>query len=163
MKAIVAADRNWGIGYENHLLVSIPGDMRFFRETTMGQIVIMGRKTWESLPGRKGLPGRVNIVMSANGTYTAEGAIVVHGVEELHDTLALYEDKDAFVIGGSGIYRLLLPYVDIAYVTKIDHVFRADCFFPDLESDENFVMAHESEEHTCFDLGYRFTTYKRCK
>lgn len=161
MKAIVAADRNWGIGYQNKLLVSIPADMRFFREMTMGKVIIVGRKTLESFPGGRPLPGRTNIVLTKNASYKVKGAIVVHSMEELEKELANYNPDDVFAAGGESVYRMLLPQTDTVYVTRIDHRFSADTFFPDLDGDPAFALAEESEEQTCFDLEYRFTTYRR--
>lgn len=161
MKAIVAADRNWGIGYQNKLLVSIPGDMRFFREMTMGKVIVMGRKTLESFPGKKPLPGRANIVLTKNRQYSVPGVCTVNSTQELMEKLSEYDENDVFVIGGESVYRLLLPHVDTVYVTKIDHSFSADTYFPNLDEDPAFSLVEEGEEQTCFDLEYRFTTYRR--
>ena len=84
MKAIVAADRNWGIGYQNRLLVSIPSDMKFFRQTTTGHVVVMGRKTLESFPNGLPLKNRTNIVLTANKDYAVKDAIIVHSEKELY-------------------------------------------------------------------------------
>ena len=147
MKAIVCVDQNWGIGYRGELLFHIPEDMKMFRERTTGQIVIMGRKTLESLPGGRPLPDRVNIVMTrakklpAESTGDAEAQdasakmIAVHSAAELTEALALYPEKEQYVIGGGEIYRLLLPLCDTAYVTVVNGIRSADTFFPDLDAD----------------------------
>ena len=83
MRAILNADRNWGIGFQNRLLVHIPSDMRFFREHTTGNVVVMGRKTLESLPGGRPLADRDNIILSRDPSFSVKGAAVVHSVEEL--------------------------------------------------------------------------------
>ena len=88
MIAIVAADKNWGIGLKNELLVRIPSDQKFFRETTIGKVVVMGRKTLESFPGKKPLADRVNIVLTRNTSYNPEGVKVVHSVEELENEIS---------------------------------------------------------------------------
>ena len=90
MKASVAADRNWGIGYQNRLLVSIPSDMKFFRQTTTGHVVVMGRKTLESFPNGLPLKNRVNIVLTKNKNYQVKDAVIVHSEEELLEELKLY-------------------------------------------------------------------------
>ena len=161
MKAILSADRNWGIGYQNKLLVSIPSDMRFFREMTEGKVIVMGRKTLESFPESKPLPNRVNIVLTRDQGYQAPGAVVVHSMEELKEELKKYSGEEIFVIGGGQIYRELLPLCDKAYVTKVDRAFDADVYFPDLDQDPQWKMTKVSEEQTYFDLEYVFAVYER--
>lgn len=161
MKLIVAVDRNWAIGKNNRLMWSIPADMKFFRETTKGNVVIMGRKTLESFPQGQPLPERVNIVLTRDPGYRVKGATVVHSVEEAVKEAGKCTPKELFVIGGESIYRQMLPLCDTAYVTKIDHAFDADTYFPNLEEDEEWRMTKISEEQTCFDLEYYFTVYER--
>ncbi len=160
MNLIVAVDKNWAIGKDNRLMWSIPADMKYFREMTKGNIVIMGRKTLESFPQGQPLKDRVNIVVTRNESYKAKGAVIVHSVEEALKEAAKYEGE-VFVIGGESIYRAMLPYCGRAYVTKIDHAFEADTWFPDLDKDEEWQMTKISEEQTCFDLEYHFTVYER--
>ena len=117
MNVIVAVDDNWAIGMQNKLLVSIPADMKFFRETTMGKVVVMGRKTLESFPGGQPLKKRTNIVLTRDKQYQVKDAIVVHTVEELLEELKKYDEKDIYVIGGETVYRQLLPYCKVAHVT----------------------------------------------
>lgn len=161
MKAILAADKNWGIGYNNHLLVSLPSDMKFFRQTTTGKVVVMGRKTLESFPNGMPLKNRTNIVLSGNQNYQVKDAVVVHSEDELMEELEKYDTDDIFVIGGESVYRMMLPHCDTVYVTKIDRAFQADTFFPDLDEMDEWVMTEESEEQTCFDLEFCFTKYER--
>ncbi len=158
MNLIVAVDKNWGIGKNNDLLFSIPKDMKFFRETTTGKTVIMGRNTLESFPNKKPLPKRRNIVITTNTSYEVEGAEIVNSVEAAVNLA----DNDAFVIGGSSIYKQMLDYCDTAYITKVDADGGADCFFPNLDKDGNFKLVYESEPVE--DNGYTLTfcTYKRC-
>jgi len=163
MKAIAAADKNWGIGYKNRLLVSIPSDMKFFRQTTTGKVVVMGRKTLESFPNGMPLKNRTNIVLTSNRNYQVKDAVLVHSEEELLEELKKYDSEDIYVIGGESIYRMLLPYCDTALVTKIDHAFQADAYFPDLDAMDDWEMTEESEEQTCFDLEFCFTKYERKK
>lgn len=160
MNIIVAADKNWAIGKDNKLLVSIPADMKFFRETTKGNIVVMGRKTLESFPQGQPLQKRVNIVISKNPDYQVKGAVVVHSVEEAIEECKKY-DGEVYVIGGESIYRSMLPYCDTALVTKIDHAYAADTYFPNLDEDPEWKMTKVSDEQTYFDLEYVFTIYER--
>lgn len=161
MKAILSADRNWGIGCQNKLLISIPSDMKFFRETTTGHTVVMGRKTLESFPGGQPLKNRRNIVLTRNPGYSVKGAEVVRSPEELLKLLEGSPLEDAYVIGGGEVYRLLLPYCDTVYVTKIDFAYQADTFFPNLDESPEWELAEESEEQTCFDIEFTFRTYRR--
>ncbi len=161
MKAILSADKNWGIGYQNRLLVSIPSDMKFFRQTTTGKVVVMGRKTLESFPNGMPLKNRTNIVLTGNKGYHVKDAVIVHSKEELLEELKKYDTDDVYVIGGESIYRMLLPYCSTVYVTKIDQAFQADTFFPNLDEMDEWVMTEEGEEQTCFDLEFVFTKYER--
>lgn len=133
MNLIVAVDKNWAIGLHNKLLVSIPADMKFFRETTMGKVVVMGRKTLESFPGGQPLKRRTNIVLTSDKNYKVKDAVVVNSVEALLEELRQYNDEDIYVIGGESIYRQLLPYCKVAHITKIDHAYEADTYFPNLD------------------------------
>ncbi len=164
MKMIAAADAKWGIGKDNRLLVSIPADMKFFREMTTGHTVVMGRRTLESFPGSRPLKGRKNIVLTSSDSLKADGLWTVHSAEELMTLLSedpAFAGEEVFCIGGGSIYRLLLPYCDTAYITRIDHVYEADTFFPDLESDPEWELVQESDEQIYFDLTYHFQTYRR--
>ena len=148
MNIIVAADKNWGIGRNNELLVSIPADMKMFREETTGKVVVMGRKTLESFPNGLPLKNRTNIVITGNRDYQVKGAVIVHSIEE-----ALKEVDS--------IYKQMLPYCDTAHVTKIDFAYEADAYFPNLDEDPDWEITAESEEQTYFDLEYAFVKYER--
>lgn len=161
MKAILSADRNWGIGYQNKLLVSIPSDMRFFREMTEGKVIVMGRKTLESFPNGLPLKKRINIVLTHDRSYQVKDAVIVHDKEELLEELKKYREDDVFVVGGGSVYELLLPYCDTAYVTRIDMAYQADTFFPDLDQNPEWELTEESDEQTCFDIEFTFTVYRR--
>lgn len=161
MNLIAAADKNWAIGYKNKLLVSIPADMKFFRQMTTGKVIVMGRKTLESFPNGLPLKNRTNIVLTGNRGYQVKDAVIVHTVEELLKELEQYDTEDIFVVGGESIYRQMLPYCSRAYITKIDHAYQADTYFPNLDEMEEWKLAEEGEEQTCFDLEYAFTTYER--
>lgn len=161
MNLIVAVDKNWAIGCGNRLLVSIPSDMKFFRETTTGKVVAMGRKTLESFPGGQPLKNRINIVLTSDQSYRAGDAIIVHSIEEMVSELKKYDQKEIYVIGGESIYRQLLPYCDMAHVTKIDHGYDADTYFPNLDEMDDWALTGVSEEQTYFDLEYVFARYER--
>lgn len=160
MNLIVAADKNWAIGKDNKLLVSIPADMKFFRQTTTGKVVVMGRKTLESFPNGLPLKNRVNIVLTRNEDYRVQDAIVVHSMEELRRELRKYNSEDIYVIGGDSVYRQLLPYCSLAHVTRIDHAYEADTYFPNLDELPQWHLAGDSDEQTYFDLEYAFMLYQ---
>lgn len=152
-------DKNWAIGKNNELLVHIPNDMKMFRQTTTGKVVVMGRKTLESFPNGMPLPKRTNIVLTRDVKYNVKGAIVVHDKDALMEELKKYPDEDIFIIGGESIYRMMLPYCDTAHVTKTDYAYDADTFFPNLDQMEQWKITAEGEEETYFDLEYQFLKY----
>lgn len=161
MNIIVAADRNWRIGKNNSLLVQIPRDQKMFREMTTGKVVVMGRKTLESLPQKQPLANRTNIVLSENPKFKVKGAIVVHSMDELMEELKKYDDDDIYIVGGESVYRQLLPYCNTAHVTKIDYTYEADAHFPNLDELQEWHITADSEEQTYFDLEYVFLKYER--
>lgn len=163
MNLIVAVDKNWAIGKGNQLLVSIPQDMKFFRETTMGKVVVMGRKTLETFPGGQPLKKRTNIVLTRDKDYEVKDAIVVHTIEELLEELKNYDSEEIFVIGGETVYTQLLPYCNLAHVTKINHAYEADTYFPNLDEMDDWEVTGVSDEQTYFDLEYEFVRYERVK
>ena len=161
MIIIAAVDRNWAIGKDGHLLAHISKDMKHFAQTTTGHVIVMGRKTLESFPGGKPLKNRVNLVLTGDRNYRAEGATVLHSVEEVLEELKNYPDKEAWCIGGGSIYRQFLPFTDEVDVTRIEHVYEADTFFPDLDADPEWEITGISDEQTYFDLIYHFVRYER--
>lgn len=160
MNLIVAVDKKWAIGRNNKLLVSIPADMKFFRQTTTGKVVVMGRKTLESFPNGLPLKNRTNVVLTKNENYKVQDAVVVHSMEELKKELKKYDSEDIYVIGGASVYRQLLPYCRFAHVTKIDHAYEADTYFPNLDELTEWSIAGDSDEQTYFDLEYAFMLYQ---
>ena len=160
MNLIAAVDSNWGIGKNNQLLVKIPTDMKFFRETTTGKVVVMGRKTLESFPNGQPLKNRVNIVLTHDKTYQVKDAVLVYSLEELWKELEKYESENIYVIGGESIYDQLVDACDTAHITKIDYAYDADAHFPNLDERPEWQITQDSEEQTYFDLIYHFTTYK---
>lgn len=163
MNLIVAVDKNWAIGNKNELLVRIPADQRFFREETTGKVIIMGRRTLESFPQKKPLPNRTNIVISRKADYKVDGATVVGSIEEALELVKEYKSEDVFVIGGDSIYHQMLPYCDVAHITKIDYAYEADTYFPNLDEMPDWKITEQSDEQTYYDLEYWFIKYEKQK
>ena len=161
MNMMVCADSRWGIGKKVGLLVRSPADQRMFREHTVGNVVLGGRKTMEGLPGKMPLNGRVNIVLTSKKGYTFGDAVIVHSMEEALLELKKYEEDRIYIIGGGKVYQEFLPYCNRVYVTKVDYQYEADTFFPNLDKSDEWVMTHDSEEQTYYDLEYYFTIYQR--
>ncbi len=161
MNAIVAVDNNWAIGCKNSLLVRIPADHKNFRQETTGKVVVLGRKTLETFPQGMPLPNRTNIILSTNPDYQVKDAVVVHNKEELDAELKKYQTEDVYIIGGESVYRMMLPECSVVHVTKIDHDYEADAYFPNLDKDDAWEITAESEEQTYFDLPYYFVKYER--
>lgn len=161
MNLIVAVDENWAIGYKNELLIRIPADMKMFRQETTGKVVVLGRKTLETFPNAQPLKNRTNIILSTNKDYKVKDATVVHSIEELLEELKNYADEDIYIIGGETIYRQMLPYCNVAHITKIDRSYEADAFFPNLDADPAWEITAESDEQSYFDTTYAFVKYER--
>jgi dihydrofolate reductase len=161
MNMIVAVDSNWAIGNKGKLLVSIPNDMKHFRQETTGKVVVLGRKTLETFPQGQPLKNRTNIILSRDEKFTVKDAIVVRSVEALLEELKKYDSEDIYIIGGDSVYSQMLPYCNVAHVTKIDHAYEADTYFPNLDSDPDWVVTAESDEQTYFDIAYTFVKYER--
>lgn len=157
MKAIVAVDSNWGIGYQGKLLAHIPEDLKYFRKMTIGKVVVMGEKTFKSLPGGLPLTGRVNIVMS--NTLEDDRVIVCNSMEDLWTRLEKYDTDDIFVIGGESVYRQLLKYCGEVYVTKIKATYKSDRYFNNLDKDNNWKLISEVGGKSKKGLEYKFTRY----
>jgi len=163
MNIIVSVDKKWGIGNKGKLLVSIPRDLKLFREETIGKVIIMGHNTLLSLPGSQPLSGRENIVLSKDKNLKIKGATVLNSIDSCMEYLKEknINDEDVFVIGGESIYRDFLPYCNIAHVTYIDYEYEADRYFLNLDADNEWIMVLETEEETYFDIPYTFRLYKR--
>lgn len=160
MKAIVVVDSNWGIGRDNKLLVHLPGDLKYFKERTLGKTIVMGRETLESLPGKKPLPNRKNVVLTRNKGYDSDCSIC-HSTEEFLDLAKAEDPNEIFIIGGEKVYNEFLPYCDTCYVTKIDKAYEADKFFRNLDQDEEFEVVWESETKEENGTRYKFVEYRR--
>jgi dihydrofolate reductase len=165
---IAVVSRNGVIGHANDLLWRLPEDMQFFRRTTSGHPVIMGRKTWESIPIKfRPLPGRTNIVMTRQADWHDEGAVAVHTLEEaleaaLESVSANPHGIRAFVIGGAQLYALALPHADELLLTEIDRDFEGEARFPDWSSN-HFVETAREKHHAAppNDFDFAFVSYRR--
>ncbi len=158
MIIIAAADNNNGIGNEGDLLFDIPEDKKFFKEKTYGNTVIMGRKTFESLPV-KPLPGRRNIIFTQDSEFSEEGAETCRSVSELRKIISNTPDDKVFVIGGEQIYKLLSDLCDTAYITRIYSSKPADKHIMDFEENENWYIKERSELKEYQGIKFRFITF----
>jgi dihydrofolate reductase len=161
MNCIVAVFKDWAIGYENKLLAKNPIDMKYFKEKTLGKVVVMGRKTLESFPGGLPLKDRINIVLTTKPDYKVEGVVKVSSVWELEKELEKYNLDDVFVIGGESVYKQLLAKCQKAYVTKVESDFPADTWFPNLDDLEDWKLMFYGKERNYEGLKFRFTIYER--
>jgi len=150
---IAACSTNRVIGKDNQLIWHVPGDLKRFKNLTSGHIVLMGRKTFESI-GRP-LPNRTNIIISRDTSLKVEGCIIYNDYREV---FSIFEKNEIFVIGGGEIYQQLLPYADKIELTLIDKEFEGDTYFPDLNSS---WVEENRESLTCPEFDYHYITYKR--
>ena len=161
---IVAVAENGVIGKDNDLVWHLPKDIRFFKETTMGHYVIMGRKNFESIPHKyRPLPNRTNIIITRQSEYKAEECIVVNSVETALEIAKNNGDIEPFIIGGGQIYRIAIEknLVDKIYLTKIHHSFKGDTFFPELSSDWRETNKTENKADDKHKYNYDFITLER--
>lgn len=163
MKTIVAVDLNWGIGCRGSLLQHIPEDMKFFKQMTVGKVVIMGRETFESLPGKEPLKDRINIVLSKNECFINEKITICRSLDELFQEIKKYNSDDVFVIGGESVYTQLLPYCTEAYVTKIKSQYVADKYFINLDKEKVWELVSSGDQKNYNNIQYRFIKYDNTK
>ena len=161
ISAIVAVDENWGIGYNGDLLEHIPEDLKYFKQLTSGNTIVMGRKTWDSLP-KKPLPNRFNIVITSQERHFEEMTAFIPFSEAVSRLKHSPKEDDWFIIGGGQIYKELLPYCDRVYVTKIfkNHN-QIDTYFPNLDELEEWTPAACTDIRQYKDLTYQFWQYDR--
>ena len=161
MIAIVNVSQHWGIGRRGQLLVRIPEDMAFFRRTTQGNAVVMGRETLRSLPGGKPLKHRDNYVLSREVGLMIPGAQVAGSIDELLRMTADLPQERVFVIGGASVYRQLLPYCTRALVTQtiVPGANDADCFFPNLTETPGWRLTEASDQHQHEGYLFSFCVY----
>lgn len=161
ISAIVAVDNNWGIGYNGNLLEHIPEDLKYFKKLTSGYAVVMGRKTWDSLP-KKPLPNRFNVVITSQERHFEEMTAFIPFSEAVSRLKHSPKEDDWFIIGGGQIYKELLPYCDKVYITKIfknhDNI---DTYFPNLDNMKEWTLSSLSEIHKYNDIEYQFQIYNR--
>lgn len=160
MNLIAAVCANNGIGKDNSLLFRIPEDQKFFHNMTVGKTVIMGRKTYQSLPDSKALPDRTNIVFSTRSDFKPSDCLVCQNLDVLHYMIASEQSDNIFVIGGAEIYNLLLPECSKAFITQINASPDCDSFFPELNSYEWHLIA-SSLPQMYNNLEYKFSIYER--
>lgn len=165
MVIICAVDKAWKIGYCGQMLCRIPNDLKRFKRLTTGHIIIMGRKTLESLPGGQALPGRINIVLTRNKKYKKDNIITIGSLEELFTLLnEINPNKELtnFVIGGQQTVRQLLPYCNKAYITKILKEFpKADTTIPNLDQEQGWKIKSQTNTFTQNRLTYKYITYTK--
>lgn len=157
---IVAMDMNRGIGKNNDLLWHLPADMKFFKETTTDNIVVMGRKNYESIPEKyRPLPHRENVILTRNKDFKAEGCHVFHSFDEVLAHYADEEDRTMFIIGGGEIYKEALDkdIVDEMYITKVEKAYEADTFFPEINlrdwrRSKIMTMPEDKQHEAEFDI-----------
>lgn len=157
---IWAMDDNRVIGKDNSLPWHIPADLKFFKTTTMGHPIAMGRKTHDSI-GRP-LPGRENIIITRSFDYTSEGCTVLHSVDEFIQYAKELIDEEVFVIGGAEIFHAVFPFADRLYITKIYHSFQGDTYFPEIDMAKWKAIFNEpgtKDDKNPYD--YEFCIYER--
>lgn len=162
MNFIVAVTQDYAIGKDNNLLFHLPTDLKYFKQTTLNKVVVMGDKTYLSLPKRP-LPNRINIVLSNNEGFYDDNIIIVRSVQELFEHLKIYDTDDVFVTGGASVYNLLMDYCKKAYITKIDKIVPADTYIKNIENMSNWKKTWQSEEKQENDLKFRFCIFENQK
>ena len=165
MIAIACVDKNNGIGKDGKLLVSIPEDLKWFKDCTLNSVVIMGRKTLFSHKDKKPFTNRINIVFTRdkslkNNYKEYDNIFFIDNESELNDLLSQYKDKKVFLIGGGEIYKKFIDKCDEIYLTRVDKEFEADTFFPDF-SKLNFKIYDISDIYYYNNIPYQFIKYKR--
>lgn len=165
MILIFAVDENWHIGYSGDMLVSISEDLKRFKKLTEGNIVIMGRKTFEAVPEQKALPNRVNIVVTRNQDFQGDDLYILNDLTKLDDLLKEIDPEKkmkVFVTGGEGIVRQLLPECNKAYITKILKAYEeADTCLPNLDNNPNWEEVEVSNTYKQGELKYKYVEYRR--
>ncbi|MBQ3597343.1 MAG: dihydrofolate reductase [Clostridia bacterium] len=159
MRAIVAVDKKWGIGKKNDLLFILPADMKYFRETTLNKVVVMGSNTLKSFPGGKPLKNRTNVVLFPGGEKR-DDCLVVESLQEIKQVIKDYNPDDVFIIGGAMFYKTMLPYCSEVLVTKVDADGGAEVFYENLDELPNWSCVSESETVETNGYNVRFTVYK---
>jgi len=160
VSAIVAVAKNLVIGHHNQIPWYLPADLKYFKKTTTGHHVIMGRKSFESIG--KPLPNRTNVVITRDPFFVATGCTVVHSLEEALELASANGETEAFIIGGGEIYRQSWPFLDRIYITEVDTAPEGNVFFPKIEKEEWQELsseAHPADEKN--EFGYMFKVLER--
>lgn len=157
---IVALARNRAIGLNGNLIWHLSADLKYFKRVTTGHTVIMGYKTFLSLPNQRALPNRRNIIISSHLEQAPEGFELVHSIQEAVNMVN--DEEETFVIGGGSIYEQFLPHAGKLYLTRIDKEFEADTYFPYIDFDEwNLIDVNVVDEDPQVDFTYRFEVWER--
>jgi dihydrofolate reductase len=158
MNVIVAVNSDWGISYKGEQTAVIPEDRRYFREITDGGIVIMGRKTFESIG--KPLPNRKNIVLTNNLNYKAKGVIIVHNMDQALSKIPNNSFHKVYIIGGAEVYNMFLPLCSHVYVTRFFVFDESDRYFPNLDQSPEWELIHVGETMESYNIMYTFELFR---
>ena len=159
MNFIVAVSADFAIGKDNNLLFFLPKDLAYFKEHTLNKVVVMGDRTYFSLP-RRPLPKRTTIVMTFDKNFHEEGVTAVHSLEELSTELKKYDSNDVWVCGGASIYNLLMDYCEYGYITKVHKIVEADTYINNVDKKENWELLKKGETQSENGLEYSFDVYE---
>ena len=157
MNIVVAVDKNWGVGKQGQLLFHLPPDLQFFKQKTLGKVVIMGQNTLLSLPNSKALPNRTNFVLTFDKDFKPEGCRMFFGIDDVLQAVKKYPPEDVFIIGGASVYKQFAPYCEYAYITKIFADGNADCFF---YTCKDWEIIEQSETRNYNGIEFAFCTLK---
>lgn len=160
MNFIVVVDENYAIGQDNNLLTHLPGDLKYFKQKTINKVIIMGRETFQSLPGGKPLPQRTTIVLTRDQSFKPNGVLVVNSTQELFELLKDYDDDTIFIAGGANVYKQFIPYCQYGFVTHIKSSFPANKYIDNIEQNSNWKKIWSSEIQSEKGFEYTFTQYK---
>ena len=162
MNAIAAVDESWGIGRSGKLLASLPGDLKYFKEKTLGKTIVIGRETFDSMSGKL-LPERETVILTRNADFK-QNCTVIHTLNEALEYLKTKRSEDVYVAGGENVYRQFIPYCDVFFITKLYGTFGADRFFTNLDAyPGEFAVKQASGVKEENGVKYRFFEYVRRK
>lgn len=160
MNFIVAVSKEFAIGKNNDLLFNLPSDLKYFKKVTLDKVVVMGDRTYLSLPFRP-LKNRINVVLSNNPNFNAEGVIIARNLDDLFDVLKEFDEDEIFVIGGGSVYNLMMPYCKYAYITEVDKsVVDADTYINNIKEAGEWKLVSLGELHHENGLSFRFNVYE---
>lgn len=160
MNLIAAVDERWGLGRQDELLARVPQDLRRFKALTLGGTVVLGRKTLQTFPHAAPLPGRDNIILSADPDFSCHNATIARSVPALLHLLETRPPQSVWSIGGASVYRQLLPYCRLAYITHFLADLQADCFLPALDASPSWRLLEKQQPFVHEDLHCCFALYE---